>query len=1570
MQTSVADLTNPLKRNFETMLNDSSSNNLPNTDSDAVMFPQINLTPTEYQMDVFKVAMRQNTIAYIDTAAGKTLIAVMIIKEVANSLKEQLSQKKLIVLLAPTRNLVEQHLNAVRGGTDLVVDYYIGAKTGSIDGKNVDDWVANVWKHETSKNQVMVMTPKILLDALRNGFIDFEMICLLIIDECNRATGNHPYALLMKEFYCKAVNKPKVFGMTASPIAKKGSSVKDCDAQVNALESILDSLVYTIQNRTEPVKVTPSVSHEMRFYQPATVDLVELKVQLESLRLKFEEQLLEMQNSLKDNHKDTDEKHEILRKWLSNDHVEIIYCLDELGLLCAYEAVKICIAEAQKAIEECDSFKESFFKCFYFLEESLSNIAKSLPDGHRYLLNAGCDYEQIVAAGYITPKLYELLHIFQSFREPSKVACLIYVERTVTAKVLDIIMKRVSDACHLEVSYLTGNSTSDDAIQMETLESFRSGKVNLLFTTDVSEEGINAPNCSTVICFDIPETVRSNVQFIIMLERGNAKQREVACSIIRTEKSMMDDVKNRDPDTCIVKPGNLKETERFYVDATGASVTTGSSISLVDQYCAKLPAENQTGGLNDHLLSNTEDLSETKSSKNIDGSSSGAGTTKRKELHGTTPIHAVSGTWGEKLDDGVKFYAYKISFICSIVDVKYSSFVLLVESKLDDDVGNTEMELYLVSKSVHCKVSSYAELYLNAEQIENAKCFQEVFFNGIFGKFICWKQSGDPIEPLPETSQTLWSPSYLYLLLPLESIEPFGINWEEIESSVSAVDFIKNNNPTSRVEKQSMDSDMTDPDSPDIIHFANKSIHINEVKNVVVLAIHSGKIYSVMELLQDETANSPFEGKTARYPSYTDYFQKKYNVDLKYPDKNLLLLKQSHRAHNLLVDFNGEGILHGKKIRAESCKVNTDRQRYYARIPPELLVVIDARFEVVKSFYLLPSLMHRLESLMLSSQLREEITGQATNLCISSSLILEALTTLRCNESFSMERLELLGDSVLKYAVSCDLYLRYLKNHGQLSSKRSAQVSNSVLHNLGISCRIQDYIRDSAFDPTRWTAPGQIPLRTHPCDHGVETIQVPIDTKYHTEDPNTMIGKFCDMGHRWLVSKTVSDCVEALVGAYYVGGGLTGALHCMRWLGVSCELEPSRINEAIELASLNTYTPKLDVIQTLEQKLRYVFNCKGLLLEAITHASQGVRYCYERLEYLGDSVLDMLITWYLYKKHHDIYPGELTDLRSASVNNENFAYAVVRRNLHPHLQYRSGYLEGQIADYVKFVATSSTDTNSLQTKKSPKALGDLLESIAGAMLVDTKLNLDEVWRIFEPLLSPIVTPDKLELPPYRELIELCDSMGYFMKDAYGSKSDTITAELRLQLKDALLIGVGTGSTRKIARGHAALILLKDLEKRGITRKNQGQDDRDVEMEDNTTETNPSNPDPNENAKITLFDPQPVADTSNVEVPVLKSINTKKGGPRSSLYELCKKLQWPMPNFTSSEQKSRSMIEVGEGVDKRSAFNIFESHISLTIPKYGVIELTGDPRADKKSSFDSAALLMLYKLQQLGKLKIG
>lgn len=93
-----------------------------------------------------------------------------------------------------------------------------------------------------------------------------------------------------------------------------------------------------------------------------------------------------------------------------------------------------------------------------------------------------------------------------------------------------------------------------------------------------------------------------------------------------------------------------------------------------------------------------------------------AGTTKRKELHGTVCIHALSGTWAAS-QIGATFHAYKLDFSCNIIEEIYSGFVLLIESKLDDDVGNVEIDLYLISKTVKSYVSSCGKVYLDSEQV-------------------------------------------------------------------------------------------------------------------------------------------------------------------------------------------------------------------------------------------------------------------------------------------------------------------------------------------------------------------------------------------------------------------------------------------------------------------------------------------------------------------------------------------------------------------------------------------------------------------------------------------------------------------------------------------------------------------------------------------------------------------------------------------------------------------------------------------------------------------------------------
>ncbi|RXG55161.1 Endoribonuclease Dcr-1, partial [Armadillidium vulgare] len=346
----------------------------------------------------------------------------------------------------------------------------------------------------------------------------------------------------------------------------------------------------------------------------------------------------------------------------------------------------------------------------------------------------------------------------------------------------------------------------------------------------------------------------------------------------------------------------------------------------------------------------------------------------------------------------------------------------------------------------------------------------------------------------------------------------------------------------------------------------------------------------------------------------------------------------------------------------------------------------------------------------------------------SPSIILQALTMSNANDGVNLERLETIGDSYLKYAITNYLYCTYTQKHeGKLSYLRSKQVSNLNLYRLGKRKGLGECMVATKFEPhDNWLPPGYfVPKELEealidsgvPAGHwnmadfpglhdlGSEEIRRLVQERSEQikqnkaeQLANELIAvanpqdlpifiPYNLLTQHSIPDKSISDCVEALIGAYLTTCGPRGALLFMSWLGI--KVLPNSVIDDPESGQVITYhqlcpppsplnaCPLPDSCEQLElllsgycefeKKIDYFFRDRSYLLQAFTHASyyrNKLTDCYQRLEFLGDAVLDYLITRHLFEDKRQHSPGSLTDLRSALVNNTIFACLAVKFEFH------------------------------------------------------------------------------------------------------------------------------------------------------------------------------------------------------------------------------------------------------------------------------------------------------------------
>lgn len=407
---------------------------------------------------------------------------------------------------------------------------------------------------------------------------------------------------------------------------------------------------------------------------------------------------------------------------------------------------------------------------------------------------------------------------------------------------------------------------------------------------------------------------------------------------------------------------------------------------------------------------------------------------------------------------------------------------------------------------------------------------------------------------------------------------------------------------------------------------------------------------------------------------------------------------------------------------------NSNANDAYTRV--ESLDASNCTVENLPSSYsqmalLLPSVLHKIELGMIAESLRTGLLSPVEFGPHDLPLLVRALTASSAEDEDNYQRLEFLGDGILKFISSLHITAgnpTWPANY--LTVKKGQVVSNGFLARATLAAGLDKFIATKRFTGAKWSP------------------RYWADVLNSAKEPEKIVRS----------SKLLADVVESLIGAAYVCGGLPKAFTCLQTL---LPLEPwSRIPEAnvslYEAAPMDLAVTQFDV---LERLIGHTFNKKTLLLEALTHNSHTgphVTSSYDRLEFLGDAVLDYIVTARLYAHNPPLSHLKMHAIQTAMVNAAFLTFTMLettveeqtfsKSTLQPEIHRRAlwQYLRSGSSQMIatrdvalqqhadvreRLIHALKHDVefpwHLLALMNAPKFLSDIVESVIGAIYVDS-----------------------------------------------------------------------------------------------------------------------------------------------------------------------------------------------------------------------------------------------------------
>jgi ribonuclease-3 len=220
-------------------------------------------------------------------------------------------------------------------------------------------------------------------------------------------------------------------------------------------------------------------------------------------------------------------------------------------------------------------------------------------------------------------------------------------------------------------------------------------------------------------------------------------------------------------------------------------------------------------------------------------------------------------------------------------------------------------------------------------------------------------------------------------------------------------------------------------------------------------------------------------------------------------------------------------------------------------------------------------------------------------------------------------------------------------------------------------------------------------------------------------------------------------------------------------------------------------------VEELQKSLGYQFENEKLITEALTHRSYSKDFNNERLEFLGDAVMDLIVGEYLFFLFPDAEEGFLSKLRAALVNEESFTKLAKELNLG------------------KYLKLSNAEENNGGREK-PSILSSAFEALIGALYLEA--GFEKTKEIALKLLKkvyPVINPDEL-LKDYKTNLQEI-TQAYFGEVPEYRVINTTGPDHKKQFEIAVYIqgkkyATAKGKSKKVAQQEGAKKTIEILKK--------------------------------------------------------------------------------------------------------------------------------------------------------------